>query len=67
MPIDPDELLPRKKATNEIALGQDLSAMSAHELESRIALMEEEIVRCKEAITARHSTKAAADAFFRKT
>lgn len=67
MPIDPDELLPRKKPATEIALGQDLSAMSAHELEARIASMEEEIARCKEAIRARHSTKAAADAFFRKT
>jgi uncharacterized small protein (DUF1192 family) len=67
MPIDPEELLPRKKATNEIALGQDLSAMSAHELEARIALMEDEIVRCRAAIESRNNTKAAADAFFRKT
>jgi uncharacterized small protein (DUF1192 family) len=66
MPIDPEELLPRKKPVNEIALGQDLSAMSAHELEARIALMEEEIVRCREAIKSRNNTKAAADAFFRK-
>jgi uncharacterized small protein (DUF1192 family) len=66
MPIDPEELLPRKKPANEIALDQDLSAMSAHELEARIALMEEEIVRCREAIKSRNNTKAAADAFFRK-
>lgn len=67
MPIDPDELLPRKKPANEIVLGQDLSAMSAHELEARIAALEEEIARCRDAISARSSTKAAADAFFRKS
>jgi uncharacterized small protein (DUF1192 family) len=67
MPIDPEELLPRKKPLNEIVLGQDLSAMSAHELEARIAAMEEEILRCRDAIKARGSTKAAADAFFRKS
>jgi uncharacterized small protein (DUF1192 family) len=67
MPTDPDELLPRKKPASEIVLGQDLSAMSAHELEARIAAMEEEIVRCRDAIKARNSTKTAADAFFRKS
>jgi uncharacterized small protein (DUF1192 family) len=67
MPIDPDELLPRKKPANEIVLGQDLSAMSAHELETRISALEEEIARCRDAISARSSTKAVADAFFRKS
>jgi uncharacterized small protein (DUF1192 family) len=65
MPIDPDELLPRKKKT-EIVLGEDLSTMSEHELVERIALLEAEIVRSREAINARKSTKSAADAFFRK-
>jgi uncharacterized small protein (DUF1192 family) len=66
MPIDPEELLPRKKPAAEILLGQDLSAMSAHELEARIAAMQEEIARCREAIAARLATKSAADAVFRK-
>ncbi len=65
MPIDPEELLPRKKMA-EIVPGQDLSAMSAHELEERIAVMETEIARCREAIAARLATKSAADAVFRK-
>ncbi|MBS0275736.1 MAG: DUF1192 domain-containing protein [Proteobacteria bacterium] len=65
MPIDPEELLPRKKMP-EIVLGQDLSTMSEHELVARIAALEEEIVRSREAIKARQSTKSAADAFFRK-
>jgi len=65
MPIDPEELLPRKKMP-EVVLGQDLSTMSEHELVARIAALEEEIARSREAIRARQSTKSAADAFFRK-
>ncbi len=66
MAIDLDELLPKKKPEG-ISLGQDLSAMSEHELEARIALLESEIVRCREAIGARRSSKAAADSVFRKS
>jgi uncharacterized small protein (DUF1192 family) len=65
MPIDPEDLSPRKKMP-EIVLGQDLSTMSEHELVARIAALEEEIIRSREAIKARQSTKTAADAFFRK-
>jgi uncharacterized small protein (DUF1192 family) len=65
MAIDPEELLPRKKAP-EIVLGEDLAAMSAHELERRIAALESEIARCREAITQRNATKSAADAFFKR-
>jgi uncharacterized small protein (DUF1192 family) len=66
MPVDPEELSPRKKPVPEIVPGQDLSAMSAHELEARIATMEAEILRSRAAIAARHDTKNAADAIFRK-
>jgi uncharacterized small protein (DUF1192 family) len=66
MAIDPDELLPKKKVS-EIVIGQDLSAMSEHELVARIATLESEIARCREAILARRATKSAADAFFKKT
>jgi uncharacterized small protein (DUF1192 family) len=65
MAIDPEELLPRKKAP-EVVLGQDLSAMSEFELNARIAAMEAEIARCREAIGARRATKSAADAFFKR-
>ena len=64
MPIDPDELGPRIK-TPEFALGQDLSAMSEHELAARIAAMETEIARCREAIEARQATRNAATSFFK--
>jgi len=66
MPIDPDELLPQKKKITEIELGQDLSAMSEHELDERIDLLDTEILRCREAIKARQATKSAADKFFKK-
>ncbi|HEX3430849.1 MAG TPA: DUF1192 domain-containing protein [Rhizomicrobium sp.] len=66
MPIDLDELLPRKKPP-EIVLGEDLSAKSEHELIERIAALEAEVARCRQAIDARKSTRAAADSVFRKS
>ena len=65
MPIDLDELLPRKKPP-EIVLGEDLSAKSEHELVERISALEIEIRRCRDAIAARQSTRTAADSVFRK-
>jgi uncharacterized small protein (DUF1192 family) len=65
MPIDPEELLPKKKLP-DVVLGEDLSTMSAHELEHRISLLETEIARCREAIAARNATKAAAATFFKR-
>ncbi len=64
MPIDPDDL-PLKKKVTEIVLGQDLSALSEFELGARIADLEGEIARCRDAIAARRATKDAASAFFK--
>jgi uncharacterized small protein (DUF1192 family) len=64
MPIDPEDLQPRKKPA-DIVLGGDICALSAHELEARIARLDEEIARCKAAIAARHATKSAAENFFK--
>ncbi|HEX3943882.1 MAG TPA: DUF1192 domain-containing protein [Rhizomicrobium sp.] len=64
MPPEPDDLGPRIKPV-EFALGQDLSALSEHELMARIAAMESEIARCREAIKARQVTRSAAAAFFK--
>lgn len=66
MVSDPDDPRP-KKPLSEIVAGQDLSAMSEFELAARIQLCEGEIARCREAIAARQATKAAADAFFKKS
>jgi len=65
MAIDLDELMPKKPKAQTV-LGEDLSAMSAHELEGRIATLEAEIVRTREAMHARATTKNAADAFFKR-
>lgn len=63
--MDPDDLQPRKKLP-DIVLGEDISALSAHELEQRIARLEEDVARCRQAIAARHATKSAAENFFKK-
>ena len=61
--MEPEE--PRKKLP-DIVLGEDISALSAHELEGRIARLEAEIARCREAIGARLATKSAAENFFKR-
>jgi uncharacterized small protein (DUF1192 family) len=63
--MDSDDLQPRKKLP-DIVLGEDIFAFSAHELEKRIARLEEEIARCAAAIKARQATKSAAENFFKK-
>ena len=63
-PIDPEDLSPRKTLP-DIVLGEDISALSAHELEARIARLEEEVARCRQAIAARHATRSAAESFFK--
>ena len=65
MAIDLDELMPRKPKAETI-IGEDLSAMSVHELEARIASLEGEIARTKDSLRARTVTKSAADAFFKR-
>jgi uncharacterized small protein (DUF1192 family) len=67
--MDPDDLEPRKKlpeSLSGVVLGQDISTLSAHELEKRIARLEAEIARCKVAIGERNATKSAAESFFKK-
>ena len=60
--MDMDE----RKKLPDIVLGEDISALWAHELENRIARLEEEIARCREAIGHRNATKSAAEGFFKK-
>jgi uncharacterized small protein (DUF1192 family) len=63
MAIEPEE--PRKKLA-DIVLGEDISALSAHELEARIVRLDEEVARCRAAIAARLATKSAAESFFKR-
>lgn len=65
MAIDPEELLPRKPVV-ETVIGQDISTLSVTELENRIAELEGEIARSKEALKARAATKNAAEAVFKR-
>lgn len=46
-------------------VGMVLDAMSVAELEARIALLEVEIGRLREAIAARHQTRSAAESLFK--
>ncbi len=65
MAIDPEELLPKKKSAG-VVLGEELSALSEFELSERIMALEQEIMRCREAIGVRRTTKSAADSFFKR-
>lgn len=48
------------------ALGQDLSLLSVDDLEERIAQLRAEIVRLETELTAKGSSRLAAEAFFRR-
>ncbi len=61
--IDEDDR-PKKKITHEI--GQDLTLLSVKELEERIALLREEIVRLEAAIAGKQASRNVADQFFKK-
>ena len=63
--MDSDDLSPRKKLP-DIQLGEDISTLSAHELEARIKRLEDEIARCKTEILARNATRSAAENFFKR-
>jgi uncharacterized small protein (DUF1192 family) len=63
--IDLDELMPRKPKV-ETVLGQDISMLSVTELEARIAALEGEIQRTREALKARAATRNAADSVFKR-
>jgi uncharacterized small protein (DUF1192 family) len=58
-----DDDRPKKVPAHEI--GSDLSLLSITELESRIALLKEEIARLEAEKEAKHSSRGAADKFFR--
>jgi uncharacterized small protein (DUF1192 family) len=65
MAVDPEDLLPGKKPS-DVVLGQDLSHLSEHELVERIAMLEAEITRSREAISLRKNTRSAANAVFNR-
>ena len=58
-----DDDKPRKKITHEI--GQDLSLLSAGDLNERIALLSEEIERLKADAARKQASRDAANSFFK--
>ncbi|MCZ8185280.1 MAG: DUF1192 domain-containing protein [Beijerinckiaceae bacterium] len=59
-----DDATPKKKPVHEI--GQDLSPLALAEIAERIAQLEAEIARLKEAHAKKQSSQAAADALFKR-
>ena len=64
MPAFDDDEKPKKKLVHEI--GQDLTLLSAGELNERIALLKEEIARLEADMAKKVSVMSAAAMFFRK-
>ncbi|HZH10408.1 MAG TPA: DUF1192 domain-containing protein [Microvirga sp.] len=64
MALDPFADEPRTTLSAHV-IGQDLSMLSVDELDERVALLEKEIARLKEAKLAKENSRAAASAFFR--
>lgn len=55
---------PPRKPTSTHEIGQDLAALSLHELDERIALLRAEIERLEAAKAKKAASLSAADAFF---
>ena len=58
-----DDDRPRPRPRHDI--GQDLSLLSVEEIQERITLLREEIVRLEQDCVRKQASKAAADAFFK--
>lgn len=56
---------PTRKPPTHHDIGQTLDALSLEELDERIALLEAELGRLREAHRAKQDSKRAADAFFK--
>jgi uncharacterized small protein (DUF1192 family) len=61
--IDEDDR-PKKKVAHDI--GQDLALLSVEELNDRISLLNDEVARLRAALEKKHSSRSAADQFFRR-
>jgi uncharacterized small protein (DUF1192 family) len=61
-PFAEEQVRPRPSAHD---IGQDLSMLSIHEIDERIALLQQEIDRLKAARARKEDSRAAASAFFK--
>ncbi|NVO17876.1 MAG: DUF1192 domain-containing protein [Rhodoplanes sp.] len=64
MAIADEDDRPKRKISHDI--GQELALLSVAELEERIALLREEIVRLEEARDRKQASRSAADQFFKR-
>ena len=64
MPAADDDDRPKKKIVHEI--GQDLALLSIRELQERVALLKDEIVRLESAMASKQVSRSTADQFFKK-
>jgi uncharacterized small protein (DUF1192 family) len=64
MPAIDDDDRPKKKVSHEI--GQDLTLLSVKELDERVTLLKEEIVRLEANKSSKQASLRAADQFFKK-
>ena len=63
-PMDLNDLEPKKLKSHE--LGQDLSKRSVAELAALIETLKDEIARVEEVLSAKQSSKSAAEAAFKR-
>ncbi|MFC6490675.1 DUF1192 domain-containing protein [Nitratireductor sp. GCM10026969] len=54
------------KGRPHYVIGQDISALSVEELKETVALLKEEIARLERELQAKDTTRATADALFRR-
>jgi uncharacterized small protein (DUF1192 family) len=64
--MDTDDLAPPPKKPKSYELGQDLSKLSLGELKALIEDLKGEIARIDAALEAKHSSKSAAEAAFKR-
>ncbi|HWN49109.1 MAG TPA: DUF1192 domain-containing protein [Xanthobacteraceae bacterium] len=55
---------PKRKLVHEI--GQDLTLLSVEELNDRILLLNDEVVRLQDALAKKHASRSVADQFFKR-
>ncbi len=62
--MNDDDDRPKKKISHEI--GQELALLSVKELQERIGLLKDEIVRLEAAVAGKQASRHVADQFFKK-